>query len=79
MKNLQSYIEESLLDDFEVLDKRAGLSIDGLLSNDKDTQDYTIDIIKQFVLDSGCKRMKTVSKIEWAETERWFVQFHLQI
>lgn len=75
MKSLQNYIEESLLDDFEVLDKRAGLSIDGLLSNDKDTQDKTIDAIKQFVSDNGCKRMKTVSKIEWAEPERWFVQF----
>lgn len=75
MKDLYSFLNESLLDDFEVLDKKAGLSIDDLLSNDKDAQDETIDIIKQIVLNSGCKRMKTVSKIEWAETERWFVQF----
>ena len=46
MKDLYCFLNESLLDDFEVLDKRAGLYIDGLLSNDKDTQDKTIDAIK---------------------------------
>ena len=72
---LTQYIKESLLDDADEVVKRIGLPIDGLLSNDKNVQDETIDIIKQIVLNSGCKRMKTVSKIEWAESERWFVQF----
>ena len=75
MKDLQQYIEESLLDSFDDLDSRAGLSLDGLLTDDKDLHAEIIDMIKQIVLDSGNKRMKTVAKIEWAETERWFVQF----
>lgn len=75
MKDLQQYIEESLLDSFDDLDSRAGLSIDGLLTDDKDRQAEIIGLIKQIVLDSGNKRMKTVAKIEWAEPDRWFVQF----
>lgn len=76
MKSLQEILQESLLDDFDELSHKSELGIfDGLLSNDEDLQLQVIDKFKQRVLASGNKRMKTISKIEWAETERWFVQF----
>jgi hypothetical protein len=76
MKDLYSFLNESLLDDFDDLSHKSELGIyDGLLSNDEDIQLQVIDKFKQRVLASGNKRMKIISKIEWAETERWFVQF----
>lgn len=76
MKSLQELLQESLLDDFDALSRKSELgAYDGLLSSDEDIQLQVIDNIKQKVLASGNKRMKTISKIEWADTERWFVQF----
>lgn len=76
MKDLHSFLNESLLDGFDELSHKSELGIyDGLLSNDEELQLQVIDKFKQKVLASGNKRMKTISKIEYAESDRWFVQF----
>lgn len=75
MKNLKQFIYESLLGGYDEIEKDSMLSLDGLLSDDKNLQDETIDLMKQVIIKSGSKRMKTISKIEWADSNRWFVQF----
>ena len=75
MKDLKQYIEESLLGGYDEIEKDSMISLDGLLSDDKNLQDETIALMKQTIIKSGGQRMKRASKIEWAETERWFVQF----
>ena len=75
MKDLKQYIEESLLGGYDEIEKDSMISLDGLLSDDKNLQDETIALMKQTIIKSGSKRMKTISKIEWADSNRWFVQF----
>lgn len=75
MKNLKQFICESLLGGYDEIEKDSILSLDGLLSDDRNLQTETIDLMKQVIIKSGNKRMKTISKIEWADSNRWFVQF----
>ena len=75
MKDLKQFIYESLLGGYDEIEKNSMLPLDGLLSDDRDLQDETIALMKQVIIKSGSKRMKTVSKIEWADPNQWFVQF----
>lgn len=75
MISLTQYITESLLGKYDEIEKNSSLPLDGLLSDDRDLQIETIDLMKQAIIKSGSKRMKTISKIEWADSNRWFVQF----
>lgn len=75
MISLTQYITESLLGNYDEIEKNSSLPLDGLLSDDRDLQYETIDLMKQIIIKSGSKRMKTISKIEWADSNRWFVQF----
>lgn len=75
MKDLKQFIYESLLGGYDEIEKDSILSLDGLLSDDRDLQTETIDLMKQTIINSSSKRMKRLSKIEWADPNQWFVQF----
>ena len=75
MKGLKQFIYESLLGGYDEIEKDSILSLDGLLSDDRNLQDETIALMKQTIIKSGSKRMKRLSKIEWADPNQWFVQF----
>lgn len=73
MKNLRNMIEESLLDS-ELVDNVDNKAIlDGLFSGDNTLVKKVIDELKNMVITSGAKQIKTTNKIK--SSNNFFIQF----
>ena len=73
MKNLRNMIEESLLDSELVNNVDNKSIIDGLFSEDKTMVKKVIDELKNMVVTSGAKQIKTTNKIK--SSNNFFIQF----
>ena len=73
MKNLRNMIEESLLDSELVNNVDNKAIIDGLFSEDKTLVKKVIDELKNMVITSGAKQIKTTNKIK--SSNNFFIQF----
>ena len=73
MKNLRNMIEESLLDSELVDNVDNKAMLDGLFSGDKTMVKKVIDELKNMVVTSGAKQIKTTNKIK--SSNNFFIQF----
>lgn len=73
MKNLRNMIEESLLDSELVDNVDNKAMLDGLFSEDKTMVKKVIDELKNMVITSGAKQIKTTNKIK--SSNNFFIQF----
>ena len=72
MKNLRNMIEESLLDSELVNNVDNKAMLDGLFSEDKTMVKKVIDELKNMVVTSGAKQIKTTNKIK--SSNNFFIQ-----
>lgn len=73
MKDLKNMIEESLLDSELVDNVDNKAMLDGLFSEDKTMVKKVIDELKNMVVTSGAKQIKTTNKIK--SSNNFFIQF----
>ena len=73
MKDLRNMIEESLLDSELVNNVDNKAMLDGLFSGDKTMVKKVIDELKNMVINSGAKQIKTTNKIK--NSNNFFIQF----
>ena len=73
MKDLRNMIEESLLDSELVDNVDNKVILDGLFSEDKTMVKKVIDELKNMVVTSGAKQIKTTNKIK--SSNNFFIQF----
>ena len=73
MKDLRNMIEESLLDSELVNNVDNKAILDGLFSEDKTLVKKVIDELKNMVITSGAKQIKTTNKIK--SSNNFFIQF----
>ena len=73
MKNLRNMIEESLLDSKLVDNVDNKAMLDGLFSEDKTMVKKIIDELKNMVVTSGAKQIKTTNTIK--SSNNFFIQF----